>query len=164
MNAESSPHPARRIRGDAPFVGRGLRDVWSHFSAELLAGINHHYPRATLAVNQVMLLIDADGTNVSELARRAGVAKQSMAESVALLAAMGLVTRTPDPNDRRARLVVLTPDGWTALRTGLDVALGIHDRWAELLGERDMLRLVELLERLAERLDAQSAPSESSRR
>ena len=111
-----------------------------------------------------MLLIDADGTNVSELARRAGVAKQSMAESVALLAAMGLVTRTPDPNDRRARLVVLTPDGWTALRTGLDVALGIHDRWAELLGERDMLRLVELLERLAERLDAQSAPSESSRR
>jgi len=152
-----APHPARRLRGDEPFIGRGLRDVWSHFNAELTEGIRREHEAGTTANNQLMMLIDADGTQVSELARRAQVTKQSMAQAVQTLESHGLVSRTPDPSDGRAQLVTLTPDGWAALRMGYRVASGIHARWTELLGEADMLRLVKLLERLADRLDDETS-------
>jgi DNA-binding MarR family transcriptional regulator len=127
--------------------------VWAHFAAELAAGVRDRYPQSTAATNQVMLLIDAEGNQVSELARRAGVTKQAMAQTVEQLEALGMVSRRPDPDDRRAKLVTLTPAGWDALRHGLAVANAIHVRWTELLGEGDMRRLVALLERLAGRLD-----------
>ena len=141
------------MRPGRPFVGPGLRDAWAHFTTELLAGTQMHYPMATMAVNQVMMLIDADGTTVAELARRAGIAKQSMAESVAHLEAWGLVERVPHPGDRRARLVRLTAEGWDAVRVGFGVATAIERRWARLLGAPAVHELAVLLERLVERLD-----------
>ena len=147
------PHPGRRLRGDRPCVGRGLRDAWAHFNAELLAGIHGRYPSATVAMNQVMILIDADGSTVAELARRAGMTKQAMAESVNNLEAIGLVERAPHPGDRRAKLVHLTEEGWTALRTGLAVATVIERRWTTLLGPEAMTELTRLLDRLVELLD-----------
>ena len=151
------PHPARRVRSDRPFVGRGLRDAWAHFSTELLAGVQSRYPHATSAGNQVLLLIDAGGATVAELARRAGMTKQSMAESVTNLERWGLVERVRHPSDLRARLVRLTEEGWNAVRAGLDVAVAIEQRWTPLLGSHDMRQLALLLDRLVERLDTQQA-------
>jgi DNA-binding MarR family transcriptional regulator len=153
-----NPHPSRRLRPEQPFIGRALRDVWGHFNSELLAGIKGRYPQATTATNQLMLMIDVEGTTVSELARRVGVTKQSMADSVGSLEAQGLVTRHPDDHDRRARLVTLTDEGHTALRVGLDVVTAMHERWSRLLGAHDMARLLTLLHRLAERLDDATDP------
>ena len=90
-------------------------------------------------MTDVMLLIDRDGTRISDLARRAGVTKQSMAQ-----ATIGL------------ELVVLTDDGWEALRFGRSVADGIHQRWTGLLTDDAMARLVTLLSQLADALDAAS--------
>ena len=147
------PHPGRRVRGDARIIGRGLRDAWGHFNAELLAGLNKSYPSAGMAMNQVMILIDANGTTVAELARRAGMTKQSMAESVANLEAMGLVERAQHPGDRRAKLVLLTDEGWTAIRDGFAVAMCIQRRWTTLVGHDAMNELTTLLERLVDLLD-----------
>ena len=119
----------------------------------MLAGLREQYPQASLAVNQIILLVDREGTTVSELARRAGVTKQAMAESVAILESTGLVIRVPDPTDRRARRVQLSEEGWQAARDGWRVAQAIHARWEQLLGDADMARLVGLLERLADLLD-----------
>ena len=51
------------------------------------------------------------GTRLSELARRAGVTKQSMMQVVDDLEEMGYVRREPDPVDARAKLVRLTAHG-----------------------------------------------------
>jgi DNA-binding MarR family transcriptional regulator len=106
-----------------------------------------------MATNQVMLLIDRRGNTVSELARRVGVTKQSMADTVRSLESQGLVTRRPDPGDRRAQLVTLTDEGWAALHFGLQVVTDLHARWTSLLGAHDMAHLVALLDRLARLLD-----------
>ena len=55
--------------------------------------------------------LDADGTRPSELARRAGVTRQSMAELVADLERKGYVRRETREGDVRARHVVLTERG-----------------------------------------------------
>lgn len=52
-----------------------------------------------------------DGARQSELARRAGMTKQTMGDVVMQCEAWGLVTRTTDPRDARARKVTFTATG-----------------------------------------------------
>ncbi len=155
-NPDHRVHPAPRMGGVEPFIGRALRDVWSHFAAELRDGVAVRHPDVTPTMTDVMLLIDRDGTRISDLARRAGVTKQSMAQATSSLEEKGLVHRLPDPSDARAKLVVLTDDGWDALRFGRSVADGIHQRWMGLLTNDAMAQLVTLLSQLADALDAAS--------
>ena len=56
------------------------------------------------------------GDRLTDLAQRAGMAKQSMAALVDQCAAWGLVQREPDPVDARARRIVFTASGldWLA--------------------------------------------------
>jgi DNA-binding MarR family transcriptional regulator len=62
------------------------------------------------------------------------------------------VERIPDPADRRAKLVRVTGKGRATIPIARDAIGEIEARWSEALGERDMRRLRELLERLNERL------------
>lgn len=60
--------------------------------------------------------LSPQGSRLTELAERAGMTKQSMADLVEQCLAWGLVTRERDPLDARARLVCFTPTGlaWLA--------------------------------------------------
>src|SRR3954454_11455189 len=62
---------------------------------------------------------DADGTRPAEIARRAGISRQAVGQTVAQMKTQGLVKLAPDPTNRRARLVQPTAKGRKALeRTG----------------------------------------------
>ena len=82
---------------------------------------------------------------VSELARRLDVIPRSATSVVDLLEERGLVERRPDPDDRRATLVALTPSGTGVLGALRDRrAAGL----AELLGrltDDEQAELVRLL-------------------
>ncbi len=52
-----------------------------------------------------------EGSRLTELAVQAGMSKQAMGKLVDQCDAWGLVKRTPDARDARARLVRFTPDG-----------------------------------------------------
>src|SRR5215813_7742820 len=54
-------------------------------------------------------LFEEDGLRLGELARRARLSKQSVTTMARLLERDGLVSRNPDPNDRRASRLLLTP-------------------------------------------------------
>lgn len=54
---------------------------------------------------------DFFGFRVQELAERAGMSKQAMADLIEQGIAWGLVQRQPDPLDRRAKRVVYTATG-----------------------------------------------------
>lgn len=69
--------------------------------------------------------LDVEGTRLTELARRASISKQAMGELVDQCAELGLVGRSADPNDGRARVVKFTPAGLVWLddfRAAVDVA------------------------------------------
>src|SRR5213595_1128297 len=59
--------------------------------------------------------LDADGTRPAEIARRAGISRQAVGQTVAQMKTQGLVKLAPDPTNRRARLVQPTAKGRKAL-------------------------------------------------
>jgi DNA-binding MarR family transcriptional regulator len=78
--------------------------------------------------------IKAEGTRLTDLAAWAGMARPSMAELVDELEADGLLERRPDPSDRRAKLVMLTPAGWDAIRAGRAIIADIEADYARRIG------------------------------
>lgn len=63
--------------------------------------------------------LDAGGTRPAEIARRAGISRQAVGQTVAQMKSLGLVKLSADPTNRRARLVQPTAKGRKALeRTG----------------------------------------------
>lgn len=59
--------------------------------------------------------LDAGGTRPAEIARRAGISRQAVGQTVAQMKSQGLVKLAPDPSNRRARLVQPTAKGRKAL-------------------------------------------------
>lgn len=86
------------------------------------------------ATDPILALIAPEGARPTELARRAGITKQSLGERISHLERLGYVSRRTDPTDRRARLVVLTPAGARALDVAADARRALDRAWASRLG------------------------------
>lgn len=80
--------------------------------------------------------VDPGGSRVVDMAHRARMTKQAMGQLVAAVEALGYVERRPDPDDARAKLVVLTDRGRRAAAAGIRGLVGLEDAWREELGER----------------------------
>ncbi len=97
----------------------------------------------------VFRFVHGDGMRLTDLAAAAGMTKQSVGEIVDDLAQRGYVERFPDPADRRAKLIRLTPKGKEAQATGFGLLAEIERRWAERLGAERMAEMRALLEEIA---------------
>ena len=98
----------------------------------------------------VFVNIDSEGTRLTALAERARMTPQAMGELVDDLVARGYLERTPDPADRRAKLIALTDLGYDALQAAFDTIIGIESDLEDLLGRPGLTRLRTALRRLAE--------------
>jgi DNA-binding MarR family transcriptional regulator len=76
------------------------------------------------------------GSRLSDLARRAGMSKQGMADIVREMQALGLVRRAADPEDGRGRLVVLTAKGRRQLVQASRAIASVEGRVRRRLGDR----------------------------
>lgn len=61
---------------------------------------------------QLLTLYESDGLTQAELCVRVQIEQPTMANTLARMERDGLVTRVPDPADRRRSLVMLTPRAW----------------------------------------------------
>lgn len=98
-----------------------------------------------LRASQAALVLNVDrrfGTRLTELARRAGVTKQAMMVVVDDLEVRGLVRRTPDLEDGRAKVVRLTARGRTFAAECRRAVAAVEARARRMLGGRryDVLR------------------------
>ncbi len=107
-------------------VGRLLNNAVKRFEGRILQNMEAAGQKVfSLSHIAITRNLDLDGTRATELARRAGITKQSMSELVAQLEIQGLVQRRPDPLDRRAKIVFFTDSGlvWLeAFRKALEQA------------------------------------------
>ena len=148
MSSTASHLPASMAERN---LGLLLREPFRLGSEQLHRRIAERgHPEVRAPHGDVFQFLDAGGTRVSELARRAQITKQSMAELVEHLERHGYVERVPDPSDRRAKLVRATPRGAEVYRLAREAVSEIEREWTSRLGARKMRELRALLEELNE--------------
>jgi len=135
---------------DTSRLASELRVVLGQLIRRLRA--EHRFP---ISQGSVLGRLDRQGAqSVSDLATVERVRPQSMAQTVAELESEGLVSRRPDPDDRRRALVELTDQG----RTTLAADRRQREGWlAEAIAsdmtpdeQRTLREAVELMRRLAD--------------
>ena len=90
-----------------------------------------------------------DGATVTELAGHLGVTKQAASQLVDEIVRKGYAERRPHPEDARARLVVLTEQGWAGTRAAEEAAAEAVAAWVDVIGEGEVRVLCEKLVRIA---------------
>lgn len=118
------------------------------YDAEAIRRVQRRYPGVRSSHTALMPHLDPEGTRATVLAERMGISKQAVGQLVQDMEDMGLLERVPDPADGRARLVRLSADGRAAAVQGLGVLADLQAELARELGEDEVRRLVDLLERV----------------
>lgn len=88
------------------------------------------------------------GTNPKALAASALITSGAMTSRLDRLERAGLVERNPDPADRRAILVRLTPAGQERAARALEAVIAADRRFLEPLGPADQSQVAAALKRL----------------
>jgi DNA-binding MarR family transcriptional regulator len=107
----------------------------------------------TLAQARVAARIGPMGTRVSDLADQARITKQSAGFLVEQLETHGYVERVPDPTDRRARLVRLTPRADKVVAVANAAVEQALTEWADHVGVDRLHQMHETLLALREITD-----------
>ncbi len=113
-----------------------------------LAERGHGAVRSSHSV--VFQYLDDTGTTVSVLAGRAQMTKQAMGELVAHLEAHGYVTRSPNPDDRRAKLVTPTDRGHEVIAIAQGLVPALEERVTRGLSDKRLRALRDDLELIRE--------------
>lgn len=141
----------RKAPAGAENIGRLLLRATRGFDVDLNTRLRTRgYADIRLAHSAVFAYLDVDGTRGVDLAERAGMTKQSMAELVDDLVGKGYLERRPDPTDRRAKLIVATARGRRHMRDGVAEIGRIEAAYRVRLGEQDMTALRSMLTMLGE--------------
>ena len=114
-----------------------------------MAGLAARFGDVRRSHGAVFEMLDPGGTHVADLARRARMTRQAMGELVEDLERLGYVERRPDPNDGRAKLVILTAKGEAAMNDGIAAVVDLEDRWVATLGEDEARLFRAALEKLS---------------
>lgn len=108
---------------------------------------------ATIARIKIMSLIKREGkVRSTDLAEAFGFAPRTITEAVDGLEREGLVERTTDEADRRAKFISLTASGKKVLRASEPVRKQFGDQLFEALSSEEIAQLTLLLSRLNARL------------
>lgn len=103
---------------------------------------------------QIFGTVRMGGIRLTELADRAQLSLAATSELVNELEAMGYLTRRPDPDDGRAKLIDLTKRGRDAMAAAGDRVADIERRWSAIVGTRNFTQMCGTMQRLLDELDA----------
>jgi len=140
-SGELPPAPLARLLGLA--LDKLARELQERIKA---AGFTDQ----RMAHNAVFAHIPPEGLTLTELARRAGMTKQAMSELVVDLEAKGYLTRRPDTQDKRTKIIELSDRGWAAMSAALAAFQEIERGLEKQLGASRLESFRRTLEILAE--------------
>jgi DNA-binding MarR family transcriptional regulator len=137
----------------SPLLGLLLRLLNQHWGDHVDAALKDAgFGDIRPAHANVFALVPPEGIPVVELARRSQMAKQSMAQVVDQLEALGYVERRRDPDDGRAKRVFLTERGQSVRPVGVTAGRRVEADWAALTSREDVEALRAGLQRLLAKL------------
>ena len=104
-----------------------------------------------LAPAQFMTLLELwedDGLTQKDLVQRLDVEQATMANTLKRMERDGLITRTENPEDRRAQLVRLTPKAKALQEDATSAATGVNEKALSALSPEDRQAFVSLMSRV----------------
>lgn len=99
----------------------------------------------TPAQSRLLQMIPPQGVTATELSEYARITKQGLGQMVDSLQMIGLVSRTIDPHDARARIITRTASGDRAADEITRLVNGLEARLRGRLGDQDYENLWRLL-------------------
>lgn len=136
----SSEIPDGRPR--SPAIGALLRLAWQAHRDRMYERLaNAGYPDVTRAQFALLRWPGIDAMRPSDVAELTGLSKQTVNDLLGELERGGYVERLPHPDDGRARVVRLTPEGQRLQRTTHEISQELEDAWAEQLGKQRLAAL-----------------------
>jgi len=137
---------------DVPLFGL-FRFAYNQLSQEVTAAVAEVVPEQKPSYGNVMEQLDyRDGMRLTDLAKGAGMAPQSIGELVDQLEDLGMVERRPDPDDRRAKRVYLTEKAREAQQAAFGAVMATDQKIVQILGPERFARLradvIEVIEAL----------------
>lgn len=137
----------------APYINTGayLRILWDELRYNMETQLKENgYDDISPSHGWIFSHTAEEGSRITDLAAKAKITKQSMSVLVAQLEDGGYVKKTPDPDDKRAWLLVLTAKGKKVKAAGQQINYAFEESWKKKLGEKDYNQLRQLLMRLCE--------------
>lgn len=128
------------------FLMRGLLHAY-YWTDESLQNLLRAEGWPTLPRTQSMIMVNvADGcTRPSELARRLGITRQAIQQTIAEMESLGLVQLSLDPADARAKIVEFSPKGASIQRAALKAVRALDAELEKRLGKREFDTLKRVL-------------------
>jgi len=143
-------------------IGQLLVQTTRHFQTELYRRLaDAGLEGLRVPHTHVSAYIEADGSRLSDLARKARMTMPAMLELVDDLERLGYAERKPDPTDRRAKLIVLTDKGWDAMRTGHRIIAELEADYARALGRKRFGEFTASFQELLDHVGAGEADARS---
>jgi len=131
------PHPEAGVPL-LRLIGLTMRQLSDDLSDKIVeAGFGDHRD----SFHNVMPHIPTEGIRLTELAVRAGMTKQAMAELVVEAERLGYLKRSPDPTDARAKIIEFTDKGWGAVDVAIKALNEMEHDLIERIGEPAVRRL-----------------------
>lgn len=126
-----------RASKQAPEVGALLRMAWEELIDELFtklaaAGFDDLRPVHRSIIRDILV----EGLRPTELATRLGLSKQAVNDILRELEAKGYISLEPDPEDGRAKRIVVSDRGRRFTATAARLSRAVGRRWAAHVGER----------------------------
>lgn len=148
-----SPARAKTGRGDGYVLERQVGHLLRRAHQRHAAIFQDTITDSQLTPLQFAALVklrDLGEVSQNQLGRLTAVDAATMQGVIKRLLARGLISRRPDPDDRRRLILSLTGDGETLIRIAVTAGRIITRRTLEPLTEAEQLVFIEYLSRLAE--------------
>lgn len=113
-----------------------LMAVRNHMESEVIGRFARKgsHKNLRLGFSSYITLIGQRGMRLTELAKILGISRQACNKAVNLIVDAGYIKRIDDPNDARAKLMVLTKRGKKLREDGLEALADLDDQFVELAG------------------------------
>jgi DNA-binding MarR family transcriptional regulator len=112
-------------------VAREWSTVFMHRSGRDFRGFIKKTGLSFSQVDTLMRLYHGGKCGVSDIGERLGITNAAASQSIDRMVNLGLIQRTEDPDDRRAKQLVLTENG----RALIEQAIEARSQWFERLTE-----------------------------
>lgn len=116
-------------------IGVDLWQVTRAYEAAMFSAIAQAgFDDLSLADSLVLSLIGPNGARATEIARGRAISKQAMQEQTARLISKGYLRSEPDPKDRRAKRLFLSPKGEAMGKAFVEIKIKLDAHVRSVLG------------------------------